>query len=45
MFMTPIAYLIGKEGCIESDVAIGSKAILTLLAGAQIVELLSAVPD
>jgi AhpC/TSA family len=45
IFATPIAYLIGEEGFIEGEVAIGSKAILTLLAGAQILALLSAVPD
>jgi peroxiredoxin len=45
IFATPIAYLIGEEGFIENEVAIGSKAILTLLAGAQILSLLNAVPD
>jgi len=41
IFMTPVAFLIDPEGLIESDVAIGPKAILGLLKAAAIRRLLS----
>jgi hypothetical protein len=35
MFATPVAYLVDETGTITHDVAVGSEAILELLARAQ----------